>query len=261
MRLTVLGGWGGWPAPGGACSGYLLDHDGFRLLVDPGYAVVPRLLQVMSADDVDAVLVSHGHPDHCADINPLLRVRAMQDRPPPALPLFALPGALDAVLALDRPSMLADAYVLHEFEAGQPVDIGPYQVRTRLLPHPRPNAGFRIEAGGHSLAYTGDAGPSAAMAELARGVELLLAEASYVDEVPEETRGQLSSAIDAGALAVDAGVSQLVLTHLMPGTDAQAALRAASSMFPGPIAVAVPELSIELGRDIVQALRSVEGQD
>jgi ribonuclease BN (tRNA processing enzyme) len=244
MRLTILGGIGGWPAAGGACSGYVLEHDGFCLLIDPGYAVVPKLLQLLSADDVAAVLVSHGHPDHCADLNPLLRVRAFQDPPPPPLPLFALPGALDAVLALDRPSMLADAYALHEFQAGDPIQIGPFKVQTRLLAHPRPNAGFRIEAGGRSLAYTGDAGPSAAMANLARSTDLLLAEASYVDEVPEDNRGQLSSAIDAGTLAAAADVSQLVLTHLLPGTDEQAAIRAASSRFPGPIAVATPDLSL-----------------
>ena len=64
MRLTVLGGCGGWPAAGLACSGYLVEHDGFRLLIDPGYAILPRLLAVADADAVDAVLVSHGHPAH-----------------------------------------------------------------------------------------------------------------------------------------------------------------------------------------------------
>ena len=78
MRLTVLGGCGGWPAAGLACSGYLVEHDGFRLLIDPGYATLPRLLTVADATEVDAVLVSHGHPDHCADLNPLLRARAME---------------------------------------------------------------------------------------------------------------------------------------------------------------------------------------
>ena len=70
MRLTVLGGSGGFPAAGGACSGYLIEHDGFRLLVDPGYAIVPRLLEIVPAEAIDAVVVSHGHPDHVADLNP-----------------------------------------------------------------------------------------------------------------------------------------------------------------------------------------------
>lgn len=246
MQLKVLGGWGGWPAAGGACSGYLLEHDGFRMLIDPGYAVVPKLLRQLPADAVDAVLVSHGHPDHCADINPLLRVRAFMDRPPSPLPLYALPEALDVVLALDRPSMLGEAYELREFDAGASLGIGPFDVQTRLLPHPRPNAGFRIEAGDASMAYTGDAGPSAAMVELARGVDLLLAEASYAEEVPAENVGALSSARDAGAVAAESEVAELVLTHLLPGTDRDAAIRAAVSRFAGPTRVAVEGLSLRL---------------
>jgi ribonuclease BN (tRNA processing enzyme) len=70
VRLTVLGGCGAWPSADQACSGYLVEHDGFRLLIDPGYAILPRLLQGLDADEVDAVLVSHGHPDHCADLMP-----------------------------------------------------------------------------------------------------------------------------------------------------------------------------------------------
>ncbi|MFE9444736.1 MBL fold metallo-hydrolase [Streptomyces sp. NPDC006602] len=104
MRLTVLGGCGAWPTATQACSGYLVEYAGFRLLVDPGYATFPRLLLHTTADAVDAVLVSHGHPDHCADLNPLLRARGLSDSPPPALPVFAPHGAVDAVLALDKPT-------------------------------------------------------------------------------------------------------------------------------------------------------------
>ncbi|WP_199521291.1 MBL fold metallo-hydrolase [Jiangella anatolica] len=101
MRLTVFGGCGAWPAAGQACGGYLLERDGFRLLVDPGYAVLPRLLATIDAAAVDAVVVSHGHPDHCADLSPLLRARALSDEPPAPLPVYPPAGAVDAVLALD----------------------------------------------------------------------------------------------------------------------------------------------------------------
>jgi ribonuclease BN (tRNA processing enzyme) len=60
MRMTILGGCGGWPAAGSACSGYLVEHDGFRVLIDPGYAVLPRLLEVTQADSIDAVLALTG---------------------------------------------------------------------------------------------------------------------------------------------------------------------------------------------------------
>jgi ribonuclease BN (tRNA processing enzyme) len=103
VRLTVLGGWGAYPEAGQACSGYLVEHDGFRLLLDLGYAVVPRLFGHLTAASVDAVFISHGHPDHCADLNPLLRARVLGGEALPPLPVYAPPGALDAVLALDRP--------------------------------------------------------------------------------------------------------------------------------------------------------------
>jgi ribonuclease BN (tRNA processing enzyme) len=160
MRITVFGGCGVWPAAGQACGGYLVEHDGFRLLVDPGYATLPRLLEQVDAGDIDATLISHGHPDHCADLHPLLRARAFGDGPAPMLPVFALPGAADPVLALGGRGTLENAYQVHEFAAGDRFEIGPFRVDTRSLPHFVPNAGLRLAAGGRVLAYTGDTGPS-----------------------------------------------------------------------------------------------------
>jgi len=252
VRLTVLGGCGVWPAAGEACSGYLVEHDGFRLLIDPGYGIVPQLLRSITADQVDAVLVSHGHPDHCADLNPLLRARALRDRAPDeppsrALPVYALPGALDAVLALDRPGMLDAALVSHDVTPGEPITIGPFEVATRMLPHSRPNVGIRVAAGDVALVYTGDAGPDPGLVELTRGADLLLAEATYIDTVPQDSLGTLSSARDAGRQATEAGVAGLMLTHLPPGADHASALRAAGSLYDGPIQVARMGLELTLG--------------
>jgi ribonuclease BN (tRNA processing enzyme) len=206
------------------------------------------------------VLVSHGHPDHCADLNPLLRARALGDNPPKALPIHALPGATDAVLALDRPGMLDDAYVPHDIEAGRSFSLGPFAIETRSLPHSRPNVGFRLSADGVALVYTGDAGPDPALVELARGADLLLAESTYVDVVPRDNLGTLSSAWDAGHQAAEAGVGGLVLTHLPPGTNRAWARRAAEraagasvvegspvGSFAGPILVARPGLELTVG--------------
>jgi len=246
--MTVLGGCGAWPAAGQACSGYLIEASGFRLLIDPGYATLPRLLTYVDAADVDAVLVSHEHPDHCADLNPLLRARALRDDPAPPLPVHALPGALDAILALDH-RMLTErrhTYDLHTFADHDQLTIGPFVVDVRLLPHFVTNAGFRITASA-VLAYTGDCGPDPGVVELAHEADALIAEATYVDEVSDPSSlGRLSTARDAAWQANAAGARRLMLTHLWPGTASNEAIRAAREHYPGPLSVAAPGAVLEI---------------
>jgi ribonuclease BN (tRNA processing enzyme) len=250
MRLTVIGGSGGYPGRGHPCSGYLVEADGFILLIDPGYGVATALsigegLSMGAGLTFDAVLVSHAHPDHCADLNPILRARAWADHPLPPLPVYALPGALDAVLALDRPEVLAGSYALRDLQPGGELRVGPFRILTTPLPHPRPNLGFRISVGGRSLVYTGDCGPSEGLIHLAEGANLLLAEASYARTVPPEIVGSLSSASDVGREAATGRVQRLVLTHLMPKTNEADAIAAAALSFASPIAVARPGLVVE----------------
>jgi ribonuclease BN (tRNA processing enzyme) len=246
MRLTILGGAGAWPPAGGACSGYLIEHDGFRLLVDPGFATMPRLLEILPAEAIDAVLASHGHPDHVADLNPLLRARAMNDHPPPALPTYAMPDALRPVLALDRAETLAGSFEVREFEAGESLTIGPFAIESRPLPHFVPNAGFRIAAGGLSITYTGDAGPSDDLVDLADGTDLLLAEATYVESVPADLALSLNCAAEVGRQANRARARHLVLAHLWPGTEPEASLIAASRSFRDRVDVAAGGMVLEL---------------
>jgi ribonuclease BN (tRNA processing enzyme) len=243
VRVTVFGGAGAWPSDGQACSGYLVEHDGFRLLMDPGYAVTPLLDPVR----LDAVFVSHGHPDHCADLNPLLRGRVLAGSPVPPLPVYTLPGAVDAVLALDGPRMMAGACTVVEVEPGASFGIGPFTATTRLLPHHVANIGIRLglPAGG-ILAYTGDTGPSPEIVPLARGADLLIAEATYPEAVPSPDTPYLSSARQAGGYADAAGVGSLLLTHLWPGTDPARALAGAAASYAGPTSVAHRGLALTL---------------
>ncbi len=249
MRLTVLGGDGGFPDAGGACSGYLLETDGFHLLVDPGYATFPRLARQLAPERVDAVIVSHGHPDHCADLSPLLRARSLREDPLPPLPVYSLPGAVAAVLALDSPRT-ASTVELHDFSAGTEFRVGPLQVRSFDLPHFVPNAGLRVKAGEEVLAYTGDSGPSPQLRGLAQDADLLLAEATYVSEVPAEDAPFLSSARQAGQLAHAAHARRLLLTHVWPGTDRDELEHAAREGFNGQVGSATAGETIDLRRHL-----------
>ena len=155
-------------------------------------------------------------------------------------------GEANAVLALDRPEMLAEAYALHESSAGASLHIGPFRAGTRLFPHSAPNADVRPAAGHAALMYAGDSGPSPHTAELADGAGLLVAEASYIDRVPEDSRQYLSGARQVGREAARVGAGRLLLTHLLPGTDYGAAQTAASAEYGGPVDVATPGLVLDL---------------
>ncbi len=246
VRLTVLGGSGAWPTARQGCSGYLVERDGFRLLVDPGYASLPPLLERVAPEDVDAVLVSHGHPDHCADLHPLLRARVLGGRRPPPLPVHAVPGSLAAVLALDPPGSLEEGYVLHDLAAGEPVTVGPFTVDARPLPHHLPNLGFRLGAGGRTLAYTGDTGPSPDVAALAWAADLFLAAATFPEQVPVPLAPFLCSARVIGEYAAAAAPARVVLTHVWPRGDPAAVLAAARTAYAGEVAVATTGLVVDL---------------
>ena len=126
------------------------------------------------------------------------------------------------------------------------IPLGPFHIATRLLPHWEPNAGIRVTTGGQSLVYTGDCGPSRDLVTLAREADLLLAEASYVDDVPADSRDNLSSASLAARQASAAGVARLLLTHLLPGTPPPSSRAAAAGYFLGDVGVATAGLVVDL---------------
>src|SRR5262249_16282286 len=155
------------------------------------------LLRHVDVTEVDAVFISHGHPDHCADLNPLLRARALREdpAPPPRMRAQGRPRRRTGVGPAGHARRRAG---VHDLIPGAPLTIGPFTGETRLLPHSRPNAGLLLTAGCEVFAYTDDAGPHPDTVALARDTDLFLAEASYVDEVPADTACTLSSAQQVG---------------------------------------------------------------
>ncbi|MDR3081309.1 MAG: MBL fold metallo-hydrolase [Streptomyces sp.] len=241
VRLTVLGSAGAVPTSAEPCSGFLLECAGYRLILDLGYAAYPALLRHCGPEHIDAVLISHRHPDHVADLSPFLRARAfLRELNLPPVPLYAPSEALDPVLGLDRPDFIGAPYTVHSIKAPNTFHLGPFQVDTVALPHYEPNIGFRISTGGITVAYTGDCGPAEQLVELAKNADLFLAQAMYTTEVPERDRGNMCSAVDAGRFATRAEVDELMLTHLylMRGVTRHAAKAAARTTYRGAIRMA-----------------------
>lgn len=254
-RLVVLGSCGAWPEPGRACSGFVVEHRDFRVVLDLGYGTLPRLLTLLNssvADGVDAVIVTHHHPDHMVDLHGLFRARWFGRRDAQPIPLYAPPGVLDMVVALEEGDAVA---VRRVFDVrplpAEAYQVGPFRLESWALPHFVPNAGVRLSSPGLTVAYTGDTGPDEALADLGRDADLYVMEATDRNQrpavPPATTRRQMHlSARDAGEVATQAGARRLRLTHSWPDNDREASRASAAEVFPGEVLIADEGLEVEL---------------
>lgn len=245
-RLTVLGSCGAWPEAGRACSGFLLEHEGFRVVLDLGFGTLPRLLEHCPDGVVDAVIVTHEHSDHCVDLNGLSRVRFFDPNRAGAgrIPLHCTPGVVERVDQLEPDGSLDEIFEVHDL-AGS-CDLGPFHLETVALPHHVPNRGVRLTAPNLTVAYTGDTGPDPGLAVLGRGADLFVVEASH--QGPPRTTGPrlLMTAQEAGEWAAHAAAKRLMLTHFWPGNDRARSVAEARERFSGDVLAADEGLTIDL---------------
>ncbi|MFH9352452.1 MBL fold metallo-hydrolase [Kitasatospora sp. NPDC017646] len=232
--LTVLGTCGAWPEAGRAASGFLLEYDGFRLVLDLGYGTLPRLLEHCGAGELDAVVITHEHPDHCADLSALCRARYFAEPRGARLPLYCTPGVVDRVQAMEPSEELGEVFEVHRLPSDG-CQVGPLRLESALLPHHVPHAGVRLTAPGLAVAYSGDAGPGEPLAELAADCDLFIAGVTLrgTDRDP-----LLLSAFEAGAWAARARARRLLLTHFWPGADRSGSVSEAGSGFAGEVVAA-----------------------
>jgi ribonuclease BN (tRNA processing enzyme) len=219
VKLIVVGCSPAWPNPGGAQSGYLVEDEGRRVLLDCGPGVLARLRELEDWPRVDAIAITHFHLDHWGDLVPWVWAAQFGPAHDVARPQLWLPPGGRAVLAelgnrLGRPDMFEVAFDVHEYERGEPFSVAGFEVTPVKVLHYELDAyGFRVSANGMVLAYSGDSGPDDALAELARDADLFVCEATLAAPNPEGgTRGHLSAA-EAAEAASAAGVKRLLLTH------------------------------------------------
>ena len=237
MRLTVLGCSGTYPSADSPCSGYLVEHDGFRLLLDLGPGALGPLQRAVDLLDVDAVYVSHLHADHCTDLVGMSYARRYHPAgTPPPLPVYGPQGLADrlcAVFEVPPPDRLRQVYDVHEVPVGQR-RIGPFTVTTARMNHPVECHGIRLEAGGRTLVYSGDTARTPRLVELARDADAFLCEASW-PEAPDLPGGLHLTGREAGQHAAQAGAKRLLLTHLLPWADPAQMLAEAREAYDGPL--------------------------
>ncbi len=246
MRLTIVGCSGSYPGPDSPASCYLLeaDHEGrtWRVLLDLGSGALGALHRYADPLAIDAVFLSHLHADHCLDLCGYYVMRRYHPTgPQPRIPVWGPPDTADRMArAYDLPS---DPGMREEFDFRRydgVVELGPFRVEAIQVVHPVPAYGLRVSADGVTLGYSGDTGPCAGLDEVARDVDLLLAEASFraarADNNPEKLH---LTGVDCGEAAARAGARRLMITHVPPWHDRDEAAADARTVYEGPVELAL----------------------
>jgi ribonuclease BN (tRNA processing enzyme) len=242
MRLTVLGCAGSFPGPESACSAYLVEAQGFRLLIDFGSGSLSALQRYAELDSVDAIMLTHLHCDHILDACTYVVVRRYApDGPKPPVPVYAPMGAAERISAAysAENEPVDDVYTFYGLQPGT-FPIGPFTVTVDRVNHPIETYGVRVEQGGRVLAYSSDTAPCESLVRLAAGADLFLCEASYLDGMDNPPDLHLTGG-EAGEAATKADVGRLLLTHLVPAWGSEAStVEAACAAYAGPVDVVRP---------------------
>jgi ribonuclease BN (tRNA processing enzyme) len=250
FELTVLGASGTYPKPGGACSGFLLRSAGTDVWIDTGPGTFANLQRHASYRDLAALVLSHLHIDHTVDLYPFyyaLRY-APGSKGPTGLSVFAPAGAEAHLSNLVSPTGqdgFAGFFTFKTVRSGDDIKIDPFHFHFQQSNHPIETLAMRIEVGRRSMAYTADTAPSEDVTRLAKGVDLLVAEASMQSPQPSGVPVHMT-AEEAGQMAADAGAGRLVLTHIVPALDPDVSVEQAKKHFKGEVVAASENMHFDV---------------
>lgn len=240
LTVTVLGCSGTWAGPGGACSGYLLRTATTSIWMDCGAGSLGNLQRHVGLLDLDAIVVTHSHPDHWLELPVVLNaLRYGLDAARGELPVLwtAETGRLFEAISSSHPF---PTFAPRTIDKTSRATIGDIDLRFSRTDHPVETLAVRAEHAGRSVVYSSDTGDAWALASLGADLDLPI-EVALVEATLEESERnvvQHLTARQAGEQASKAGVASLVLTHLAPGSDPEARRAEAAAVFDGPVEVA-----------------------
>ncbi|MBE0467090.1 MAG: MBL fold metallo-hydrolase [Candidatus Desulforudis sp.] len=225
MEITVLGCWAPYPRAGGACSGYLIRDGETAILLEAGNGSFSRLLEILDFRRLSAVIISHFHLDHCADLFCLRHAvkGARRDGSCAGPLLLFAPGeprgdfeslAGDSEAFLTRP-----IENLPDEDGARVAVVGGLKLEFRPTRHSVPGYGVAVSGRNGRLVYSGDTAWFPELARLWTGARLLLCEASGLARDLGQIGEVHLTAHQAGELARESGASHLLLTHFWPEYD------------------------------------------
>jgi ribonuclease BN (tRNA processing enzyme) len=258
MKLTVIGCNGSFAGPAGAASSYLIEQEDeagrpWRVVVDLGSGAFGPLQDHVDPVDVDALVITHLHPDHFLDITGLEVYRAYHERQDvPCLPVYGpadLAPRLRSIMGRqdDVPDGLSHVpFTFHDLVDGGRFGIGPLTFEAGRVRHPVETYGLRISGAGAVISYSADTDSCDRLVDLAAQADLFLCEAGYIEGRDDRFPGIHLTGRRAAQAAVAADVRRLVLTHIASWTDPAIPLAEATEVFGGDIEIARPGEVFEL---------------
>jgi ribonuclease BN (tRNA processing enzyme) len=236
LSVTVLGCAGSYAGAGEACSGYLVRSPSTTLWVDCGPGTLANLQDECELGDVDALLVSHHHPDHCAEL-PVVYNAAKYYLGVEQLPVLCPEGVRSVTEVFHPTGDSSDILAWRIVADGSQVTIGDIDITFSRTDHPIETLAMRFDHDGRSIVYTSDTGPAWSLASLGASPDIVVGEGTLVDAtdrpgVPHVTCRHLAA--DANGV----GAGRLVVTHVPPGSDPEVHRHEAAEVFDGPVDVA-----------------------
>ena len=236
LQLTVLGCSGTHTGPERMCSSYLLDSGGYRLLLDCGNGSLSNLQRRHDVADIDAIIISHLHPDHFADLYGLYYALRFHGAGPLSVPVYAPQGASAFVAQLlDDHDTFARTCRFSVAKAGDVLELGPLKVSLHAANHPLETLASRIEVDGRVVTYTADSAAAPALVRAAAGADLLVADSTWLERQRPLPSGVHMTGLEAGQLAAEAGAARLLVTHVYPSTDPAEVAAEAATAYDGRI--------------------------
>lgn len=244
MRVVILGSGTGMPDPKRprGCAGVYVKAGREHVLLDAGPGTLKQLLKVgVTYLELDRLFLTHFHPDHCLDLVSMLF--AMRVPWAPRTKPFTVYGPCGLRTLYRRMTAVFPRWIdprtyrLTLKEIGETTRRLPgYTIRSKRMNHAGGRAlGYRLEAQGKSLVYSGDTDVCEDIVALGRGADALILECSMPDE--RKVAGHLTPA-ECGALGARAGCRHLVLTHLYPIVDLTLARRRVRRSYAGRLTLA-----------------------
>jgi ribonuclease BN (tRNA processing enzyme) len=210
--------------------------------MDCGNGSLSRLQRYCDVADVDAVLITHLHVDHFADLYSLYYALRFHPGGGQSVPVYAPEGAHDFIAQLlgpeDRTARLSDTCRFQVAKAGDVLKLGPLRVELFSAAHPVETLAPRVTHGDRVVAYSADSGPSPEIVACARAADLFLCDSSWLERQRPLPRGVHMTGLEAGRTAAQAGASRLLVTHVFPSNDPAAVAAEAAGVFTGEVSVA-----------------------